>query len=264
MSKLADCFHISDGILDLTKSKNHPLQLRYSEIFKEALIKVKIKDGRVNPSGTLLSHPIVLALNNLETIEKSNWYEHIYLSLYDFYKNFSPKSISEWFNISIKNKQAHNKEAYYSVLPWRARSVQGFGDVIVNNIKKEALDAGFKACLEFGWTYAGPVSTDKIKAETKRFISIYESILINGYSRNSSEDGDIKITALIDNNKDWRWFPTSGIHRCYVLTALGYTEFIARVNLIIVEDEVDYYPHVVDGFYTKTEALKIFNQIFHG
>src|SRR5699024_11979720 len=54
------------------------------------------------------------------------------------------------------------------------------------------------------------------------------------------------------------------IHRSSVLAALGYKDFIARLNVVIQKANASYFPNVVNNLYSKEDAVKIFNQIYKG
>lgn len=263
MSSLASSLYEENGVLKLYKKENHPLLLSYSEIYKEALLRVRLIDGRLNPKGSILNHPIVKGLKNLDKVPEDKWFNYLKKTIKDYYKSFSPKNIKEWFQLDLYNEKFLAKP-YHSVLPWRARSIESFGKVMEDNIIKESLAAGSKEGLQFGWTYAGPVSNKKVDFEVDRYLKIYKSIKDDGYNRTNDKDGDIIVTALIEDNGEWVWFPTSGIHRSHVLAALGYKDFIARLNLVIQKANASYFPNVVSNLYSKEEAVKVFNQIYKG
>jgi len=115
-----------------------------------------------------------------------------------------------------------------------------------------------------GLLFFGPVSDVKIEIESKRYAKLLESIEKKGYNRSNESDGDIEGGILINSNNDWRIIVNGGQHRAIVLAALGYETIPVRVSRNVYEAEVNYWPNVISGLYTKKGALKLFRTIFDG
>lgn len=266
MSKLACIYdeHHND-VVDLRSKSNHPLSLKYGEIFSSALINADVRQGRILPYFELSKNaPFYKAAKAGFLFEEQvDSFSAVKSELNNFYKEFQPKNISDWFLLRVQDK-SNLKElpAWAAVLPWRARSVKSFQETIEEGTRKDNEKDGLEGGVEKGWAYCGPVSEEKLSIEAKRINELIYSFRKKGYRRSFEKDGDIVATALVNKNNDWCWLVTSGYHRACVLAAMGEKIIPVRVNLVIREDEVDFWPHVLSGFYSKDMAISIFRSIF--
>lgn len=266
MNKLASVYEEShNGVIDLRSKSNHPLSLKYSEIFSSALIDAPVRQGRLLPYFELdKTAPFYEAAKaGFLFEEKMESFNAVRAALSDFYKRFQPQSISDWFSLNAQNESSLRKfPAWAAVLPWRARSVKSFQETIEEGTKKDNEKDGLQGGIEKGWAYCGPVSEEKLNIEAKRINELIYSLRQKGYQRSFEQDGDIVATALVDKNNDWCWLVTNGYHRACVLAATGVDKIPIRVNLVVREDEMDFWPHVLSQFYTKNMAKLIFDNIF--
>jgi len=117
------------------------------------------------------------------------------------------------------------------------------------------------------WTQNGPVSKEKVEIEIKRMRCLLNDISRNGYVHPSTPREGIHATPLIDQNVA-RFHIGPGHHRFAALVALGWDE----VPLVIgnksrsrvQRSKVRSWPAVKKHCCTDTEALYIFDRIFHG
>jgi len=109
-----------------------------------------------------------------------------------------------------------------------------------------------------GYGLHGPVSEKKGEIEHKRLISVFNSIRCHGYDRTS---GDITVQVL-KRDGDFRYRVTHGYHRAAALTCLGFDSLPAVPVALIQPEEVDHWPQVYRGVWTKKQALKYFNHHF--
>lgn len=254
------------SLLDLRDDTNHPLSLRYSEIYTNALVNGYFKDGRVQPSLTLLDKaPFVLA--GREAVKKGIYsdlaLEAIYNVLDAYYEMVQPANAADWLGIAgEKNIELQHAPAWGAVLPWRARSLSSYQNTYEKAALEENRLTGREIGIEDGWFLCGPVSKEKIIIESERILHVLRQIDTYGYKRSDSVDGDVKATALIGKNQEWKWLITSGNHRAAAAAALGYESIPIRVNLVISRSDVMYWKHVVTGLFTQEQALEIFDNIF--
>lgn len=255
---------IGKTLVDFRNTINHPMLLKYSEIYDEALINAPIIKGRVAPNFILAKNsPFYLAAQK-GILNTSSLKENIFNSLNDFYKKFQPKSIADWFQLNTDSDQLLKNEAWASVLPWRARTLKNYKEVIEAGTYKDNLSNKLDMNIyESGWAYCGPVDKKKCDIETTRIFNLINSIRNNGYLRHNDKDGDIIATVLVNEKGEWVWLITNGYHRAAVIAALGNKTVPIRINLVIRRDEADFWPQVITGTYTKEEALKIFDNIFN-
>lgn len=256
----------SISIIDLRNTTNHPVSLQYSEIYSNALLTGKIKDGRSQPGFTLTNNtPFVIAAKNAVDygIEKEGVFEVIEEVLWNYYELVRPKSAAEWLGLELDHDHILSQSPpWASVFPWRARSVESYrkayekAAISENNISGGILD------ISKGWLFCGPVAKEKLRVEAQRIEYVLKEINRNGYKRWNTSEGDVKATALVNECGNWRWLITAGNHRASAAAALGYVEIPIRVNLVIHRQHVKFWTHVIDGLYTADNALKVFDNFF--
>lgn len=268
MSSYAGVFRVNNsGVVDLSDGNYHPLILRYAEVFRESLHKVSLDHGRVLPGFSLKKKPPfkmacdrVTEFSSLDSVE-SVLREQLKIA----YRNYSPKCFSDFFDIDFVNERLRACEPWAGVLPWRARGLEGYRERIIEGTLLDNLKQGYPdTAIEEGWAYCGPVSNKKVDIEAERLAALMISIKSIGYKRNFSRDGDIVATALVDESYEWRWLVTSGHHRACVVASLGFQSVDVRINNVVLRGECMFWPHVVDGLFTPSEALKVFDNIFNG
>lgn len=254
---------LNDNLIDLRKKGNHPLIFSYSEIYKECLLLGGIKSGRITPNFKLNHNaPFFLAAKS-GIKNPDNCFQEVFKTLTEFYDNFQPKNVSDWFSLLNNNSCLKNYPAWASILPWRARTIDNYRKVIEQGTISDNLKNGLELDIfHSGWAYCGPVVKEKCEIETRRIVNLISSISEKGYQRNNDTDGDIVATALVNEKNEWVWLVTNGYHRVAVVAAMNYKSIPIRINIVVKRDEVDFWPQVVSKFYSKEEALTIFDNLF--
>jgi len=115
------------------------------------------------------------------------------------------------------------------------------------------------------WRSSGPITQDIGQTEFLRFGHIAESIVHNGYHRNTSfVNGDIGAQVLV-RGSEWRILICDGTHRFATLRALGWQNIpvsLRRWPMIIRREDVHSWPNVVNLLFSVNSALKIFDLFF--
>jgi len=116
--------------------------------------------------------------------------------------------------------------------------------------------------LRHGVQYHGPVDPEKGALETERLCRIYEAMKAGGYDRTK---GDVHMV-MLRRGRDVRYLTKGGgYHRTYALCALGHDWVPAQfygVPAPIDIAEVEYWPQVQRGVWTKEEAAAYFDHLF--
>lgn len=253
-------------IFDVRNTSNHPLSLKYAEIYKACLINCSPSIIRSQPGFSLSEYsPFVYAIKqvvNEDSLTETEMINRIEKVFFEYYNLVQVKNASEWFGID--NEFLTKQPPWGAVYPWRARSIKSYRNAFEKAAIHENNAIGHEGVdISDGWLFNGPVSKQKIRIESERMLYIFKRVKKFGYQRSNENDGDPKATALVSENGDYRCILTGGNHRTSVATALGHSAIPIRVNLVIRRDEVDYWPQVVDGIFTKKEALKVFDCYFN-
>ncbi len=205
-------------------------------------------------------------------LDKSNpFVSSLYLEdeniLKTFYDEFQPSTINELFSIDLDNEFGV-MSPYSFVFPWdeesptialKRREIVALRENARYSLKDLTLQEG-------GHTDFGPVNFDKLEIEKMRIKKLFSSIQTDGFKEDIfKNDGGIKGYFLLNKTSDWRFFITSGKHRAYVLSALGYDEILVILNVnkkTIRLGSLDEWPQVISGNYTERLADIVFNKFF--
>jgi hypothetical protein len=181
-----------------------------------------------------------------------------------YYEHFQPKTAAEVLGLDASDP--FNEMSPLAVqMPW---SVTVSLETRRAMIRKENRGHGVSLDAEHGWYGFGPVSTQKGCLEMSRLARICGSIRKHGFRRRDNMDGDIRATALI-GDKGWVCWIGSGHHRIAALSALGYARVPIRFmsggfGPLVRRADVDAWPQVRNGLYTRGQALVVFDRILEG
>lgn len=112
-----------------------------------------------------------------------------------------------------------------------------------------------------GLHWFGPVSYEKGEFEFKRLISVYKSIK-NGYNRFL---GDIGVRILRSGEDYIFTMGGGGLHRTAAIAGMGHKTFPAQFkvpNFLADTKDVEYWPHVLSGLWSKKKALAHADYLF--
>lgn len=189
--------------------------------------------------------------------------------LAQYYRHFCPQSVADIYGIEGKSELGRLPALAAQLLPWHSIEHLQIMEWIASkraSIEFENRIHGARLGADHGTAVFGPVSPQKGALEFSRLAKIYNNISRNGYKRHAGPDGDIMARILTDGS-DWRFWILSGQHRASVLAALDYKTIPIRIindTPIIRRQEVDCWPQVRSGLYTREQALAVFDRIFDG
>ncbi|AQU84856.1 MULTISPECIES: hypothetical protein [unclassified Halomonas] len=254
----------SGSLVDLRGSVQHPLVFSYTEVFESAILECPFEYGRTQPCWRLDEEsPFVKSVQvALKYSSDSQRYIAIYGVLEEFYQRFTHENAASY--LGLRNDALAEVPPHGSVFPWRARTQKSYQTQYEKAAINENISVGIAEGISAGWLFCGPVRKEKLKAEALRMKNVFDSIQSKGYQRSDDDDGDVKATALINDNQEWRWLITAGNHRASAAAGLGYESIPVRINLIIRRCDVKYWPNVLSGLYTIEEALFVFDRVFYG
>jgi len=189
--------------------------------------------------------------------------------LEDFYHHCSPDSAAEWFNLEGKiHNDLTELPTYSAVFPWENATMKGRKRYRERNVSSETQKRGKSLSVEHGIELIGPFSKERGELEVNTLIELTKSIQKKGYRRGNHQSDDISSSVLIDEDS-YKFLINDGNHRIAALSALDYKSVPVRVEptsipAFIYRNEVDYWPKVKEGLYTRKQALSIFDAIFRG
>lgn len=254
------------ALLDLRSTSNHPLSLRYAEIFDAAIVDGRFEHGRTQPSlDAGRATPFVIAArravaHGLDAPDAGRVIEDC---LAEYYRQVQPENAAQWLDLDPPGPARLLAEPpWAAVFPWRARSVASYRQAYEGAAIAENRANGQDIGIEVGWLFCGPVRREKVAIEAGRILGVLRSIAREGYQRADGDDGDVRATALVNETLEWRWLITAGNHRAAAAAALGYESIPIRVNLVISRADAPYWKHVQEGLFTLDAARRVFDNIF--
>ena len=245
-----------------------PIELLYKTNKPLVLVKVPIADIRFMTAhgfkaGKESNAPFITTIREYANDGVKDYSKS---TLSQFYSTFQPKSVSEYLYLEkTANNILNNLPASGMAYPWSNLEP-------LDRIKQRTLEIEFdnkehksKIKIDGGDSFYGPVSLEKGELEYKRLINVYNSIKDNGF--NVDVKGKNNIAAIVlESNGTYRYFINYGQHRVAALSNLDHEHIILQIEkgLIVRRSEVTFWPGVIKGYFTKSEALKVFDRIFTG
>lgn len=211
-------------------------------------------------------HPFVSILRRLPVLDDADFARdtaQISDAMADFYEQYQPTSALALLGISdVSAVNLQSVPAFASVMPWDHATPEQEALAKIKSVHEENLAAGADFGIEEGWAWSGPVSAQKLNVEATRMLNVFRSIQKNGYQRSDGADGDIRASLLIRNDTRIVWQSRVGQHRAMSLAALNYDEIPVRVTRIVRRSNVKTWANVMNGVFSKAQALAVFDRHF--
>ena len=210
------------------------------------------------PCNSESNHPYIMTVKNgYKTYDGS--------PLQSYHKLIQPKNAAELFGID-GNEKLRKIPTLWGETPWRGECGKHVKERRIKGIQREGIYNGvFKIDSNDGWHIVGPVSNKIGRLDIRRLFQLTDSISKKGYIPNSRV-GHITGSVFIGQNEDWSFYCGQGQHRLAVCAALGYTSVpvLIKSDKIVRRSDVNTWPGVKKGYFSKEEALQVFDRIHSG
>ena len=256
----------SEPPVDLRSVCNHPLAARYFSVSKQVLITVEVSRGRGLRTFPLdaSTHPFVFALQSAALADDPK--SCIRAALRAYYELTQPTSAAEWLDLPAGSSPLSHQPPWAVSMPWDVRTPEQWRAANERYALQENLEhhvTGERLTINSGWHFWGPVTEQKLEIETRRLHDLATSLSAHGLVRHDGEDGDV-CAVVLERDHDWRWQVLGGEHRAAAFSALGFVTMPVRVLQVVSRHDVDVWPGVVRGIFTRTDALATFDRVFEG
>jgi hypothetical protein len=250
--------------IDLRGLGNDPVALHYRGTATPVLVSAPFSTGRglrtmpLDPDG---SHPFIRAVAHCAQTDGEA--PRIAEVLDRYYQRVQPASAREWLGLPPDADATLGAQPPWALaMPWDERSPDGWRREREKFALQENQAYGLNWGIEAGWHFWGPMDPEKAAIETQRLHRLFYSMETDGYHRHNGRDGDVRAVVLRKRSGEWRWQVAGGEHRAAVACALGFGEIPLRVIQLVHRDEVDAWPNVQAGVFSRAEALVVFDRIF--
>ena len=264
------------GVIDLRKITNNPIEACYMAHRKSPVIEVSTKAIRTFQCvGLPLDekyNPFVATAN---FIKRNKHASYEYSPLCTYHNSFQPKDAFELLHIEPCKRMIERgfSSPFAAVLPWWP-DVSGIRPEdrhvsITTNAASDYRALGIKAPENANTFEFGPFSNVLGNFEYMRLQKLINSIGVNGFQRNDTPDGDIKGVVLVNSDLETKILLNGGQHRAAVAAAMGFDNIPVRLfptisSTLIRRDDVDFWPYVKSGLFSRNQALTVFDRIFKG
>ncbi|QTF91286.1 hypothetical protein [Halomonas sp. BM-2019] len=248
-----------------------PLQLAGSAGEQAVLVEVPVEKLRAfDFIGFDLArrgrHPFVMAGNQMLSGQSTGYSGSLLESYYEFVK---PSSFSDVLfdqeGLKLAEGQFASLTSLEASFPWLKNDPGQVRRARLREMSKEARQHGLRGEEYLCWPFAGPVSRERGGLEYGRLQGIIESITREGYAPGAFE-GHIGGYLLMRDDDEYAVVIAGGQHRVACLSALGYD----RVPVLVKNDQNVSrrdslsWRGVASGFFTKDQALNIFDRVLEG
>lgn len=181
------------------------------------------------------------------------------------YAAVQPRRLHDWAGLEDADAPGLPEAPVWAVPePWTPATLAQKAAAMEGVARRESRGQGRELSAAHGDKAYGPVTEDKLRAESARLLAALDSIRRSGYRRHDRADGDIEALVFLREDGEWRWQVSRGLHRAAVLAALETDPIPVRVRGLVCRGDAGVWPNVVSGLYTRRGAEKMFDRIFDG
>ncbi len=256
-----------------SKSLTDGRSLIYKTGLNPVMAKVPLGRARIlthSLNSDSRSHINVLALKEaLKESDQKKRFKIIEGLLNDYcdYNMQYPYSIAEMFAMNkVSESVSEEFPPWFFIYPWANSSdldekirLTNFS-TLVENIKR----GGPRLNADEGGAQHYPTNTERAAFEARLLLNLLSSIERKGYKPDPGNHDPVGAVLLVASPDKWCWMVSGGIHRCCVLSALGYKDVDVSVKSVIYREDVADWPNVKNGFFSKEEALIVFDRVLSG
>lgn len=230
---------------------------RFRDIYIAASLSQAMAFGAFH-LGEKTVHPWVLGLRVAAATQDPIALKNL---LRRYYNAVQPSSLAQWLGVHARELQEHHREAppYANIWPWSRQTLDDELTRIGRIAKNENRRFGVAGGIEHGVKAFGPVSESRLQAQTQRLWDLWRSVESSGF-RSEGSDYSLRGTFLL-NGSEWVWVPRGATHRVAVASAARIGRLPVAVDEVVRREEVDLWPNVAGGTFTRRSALKIFDRV---
>ena len=254
--------------VNLTKSEINPISAQYMFDQKSIVIEIDLKNGRTNNWFDLKDSsldPGIFAIKNAlkKNLKNEILYEDILNTLRDYRSVMKCENAAFSLNIdSFEDSDIKKFSWWNEIYPWDDISFEENEKNYPYQVKRNRWQNGMKILSNDPKKILEEDFKNSLDSHTKQYVNLLNDIMKQGV-KFGSKYGYITAEIFISKNK-FCWKPgTEGNHRTAVCAALGLKKIPVLITRVIRLDELEYWPNVIKGRFSKDQAKKIFFDIFN-
>ena len=273
INNLFSIFNLKIVNLDSNKPYNiidkdiNPLSAQYFAGQKKVLMNIDLSKCRTNRwfgmSGDSLD-PFIFMINN--SIKQNLKGNELYANILKFLKENQflglAKNAAEHLDIdSDLSEKIANYPWWAAVNPWDNRTFEDQLYYYPIEVKKNRAINGMQILSDDHNEIVRDDIDNSLPSHANQYTKLIGQIKKNGF-KYGNEFGHVTAELFIADNKFCWKIGEEGNHRATVAAALEIKKIPIIITKIIKLDEIDYWPNVANGLFSKNQASKIFYSIF--
>lgn len=254
--------------LDLKKKNLDTITALYIAGYRQVILDIDLDIGRSNRWFALSEKsldPPIFAIKS--ALDKGLNGDSLYKCIFSILKKNSSlqnfkENVANFLDIdSNHNETLKNYPWWAEVKPWDNYTFDDMLNYSAYDVKKNRAQNGMFIKSNDPHEIMKDDFENSISSHAKQYAKLTQQIKSNGF-KYGGEYGYVEAEIFIVNNKI-RWKPGGeGNHRIAAASALGLKSIPVLVSKIIRLDELNYWPNVVNGLFSKDQAAGIFYNIF--
>jgi len=257
----------SIGPLDLISKNIDPITAQYLFGLNQVIVEMKFAECRTNRWFDMFENSLDPGIFATMKAIKKNLkgkvlLDDIYLTLKEYKSLIGINNAQDFLDIEPTENNILNSYPWWAAVnPWDNRTFDYMLKFHPIEVKKDRLKNGMKILSNDPYEIMEENEQRSLKSHAKQYAKLTEEIKEKGFKYGN--DFGYVLAELFILNNEFRWkIGGEGNHRAAVAVALGIKKIPVVVNKIIRLDEIQYWPNVANGIFTKDQATKIFNNIF--
>jgi len=185
-------------------------------------------------------------------------------NLFKTYSNYSNYTAGDFFCNLRQDSRLYSYPHWCVVLPWE--------EIMIEDLYKTYPDNLLRNRSLNGVNYEKNSSSEHIISKSMSYSAAVSQVnqtfnLLNIIKANllRIENRLPVATIFYEDSNNWCWqMGGEGNHRAYLLNELGYSKLYCEIEKIVFLSEVENWPNVKSGLFSKQEAIAIFRQVMIG
>ena len=184
--------------------------------------------------------------------------------------SFKGSRLEDYYRFWQPHAVGHQSQVISPGPPWKTvrpkRQNSAVGRLERREFRGIARELGVPLSEIHGHISGGPVTEAFGEITFRRFARLYDSMAASGF-RPDAHAASYPSGMCFCRGSDYRVVVSSGKHRVTVMLAMGWKEIPVefgppKLPVITRREEVDSWPNVLSGHYSREEALRLFDALF--
>ncbi len=259
--------HNTGNPLDFTDKGLDPISALYLAGQNQMIMNLDLNLGRTNRWFDMSESSLDPAIFAIRTaLEKKLSGNELFHDIFHTLKENQASTIfdnaAKYLDLDTDQSKVLDTYPWWAeVKPWDNRSMENMLKFSAYEVKKNRASNGMYIKSNDPYEIMTEDLKNSLNSHARQYANITEQIRKNGF-KYGSEFGYVSAEILIDKNII-RWkLGGEGNHRAAAASALGLKSIPVLISKIIRLDELEYWPNVKLGTFTKEQATKIFYSIF--